>query len=295
MEKTEKESAIKKFVASVKSPARGAHSRVGSGFSLSEIKAAGKTVMLLKELNIKIDYFRNTSHEWNIQQLKTLKPPKKKESDKEPYLSKEERIKARRKVKKKVRPPKEKELIPEIDEDIFYEADEIKAKPDKTVAKSKKAPKPKPVAKAKPTAAIKAKTPKPPKVKPKPAIKTKPKPTIKAKTPEPPKTKVKPVVKAKPKPAIKTKTPKPPKTKVKPAAKAKPEKVPVAKEEPTGLPLNKLSGLGAATSKKFIELGVKTVEDLVEEDADELAMLISGVSADRIKKWMQEGTELLEK
>ena len=59
--------------------------------------------------------------------------------------------------------------------------------------------------------------------------------------------------------------------------------------------MSNLSGLGSATSKKFIELGVKNVQDLLEEDADELAMLISGVSADRIKKWMQEGKGLLEK
>ncbi len=272
MEKTEKESAIKKIVASVKSPARDAHSRVGSGFSLSEIKAAGKTIMLLKELNIKIDYFRNSAHNWNIQQLKTLRPPEKKKSEKEPYLTKEERIKARRKrAKKRVKPAVEVERIPEIEEDIFYEADEIESIPEKKAAKIKPAPKPKPAAKAKPT------------------------PTIKAKTPEPPKTKIKPAAKAKPTPTIKAKTPEPPKTKVKPAPKAKPKKAPVVEEEPTGIPLNKLSGLGAATAKKFAELGVKSVQDLLEEDADELAMLISGVSADRIKKWMQEGKDLLEK
>ena len=288
MEETEKESAIKKIVASVKSPARDAHSRVGSGFSLSEIKAAGKTIMLLKELNIKIDYFRNSAHNWNIQQLKTLRPPEKKKSEKEPYLTKEERIKARRKrAKKRVKPAVEVERIPEIEEDIFYEADEIEAIPEKKAAKSKPAPKPKPAAKAKPKPAIKAKTPEPPKAKPTPAIK--------AKTPEPPKTKIKPAAKAKPTPTIKAKTPEPPKTKVKPAPKAKPKKAPVVKEEPTGIPLNKLSGLGAATAKKFAELGVKSVQDLLEEDADELAMLISGVSADRIKKWMQEGKDLLEK
>jgi len=45
---------------------------------LAEIKAAGKTIALLKELNVKIDYFRKSTHEWNIEQLKALKPLKKK-------------------------------------------------------------------------------------------------------------------------------------------------------------------------------------------------------------------------
>ena len=267
MEKTEIESAKKKIVASVKSPARDAHLRVGQGFSLAEIKAAGKTVILLKELNIKIDYFRKTAHEWNIQQLKALKPLKRKKKEKEPYLSKEERIKSRQKVKKRVRPTKEVELVPEIEEELFYEADEVTEIPEKPSVKPKPAPKEKPIpaAKAEPAPAIKTKTPAP-------EVKTKtPAPAIKTKTPAP---------------VIKAKTPAPP-PKTKPA--------PEVKEEPTGIPLTELSGLGVATAKKFKELGVTYVPDLLEEDADELAMLIGGVSADRIKKWMQEGKELLNK
>ncbi|GAG54720.1 unnamed protein product [marine sediment metagenome] len=89
--------------------------------------------------------------------------------------------------------------------------------------------------------------------------------------------------KAKPAPAAKSK----------PATKAKPK--PAPKPEEIEIPLAKLSGLGSATAKKFKELGVNSVEGLIEEDPEELAMLISGVSADRIKKWVQEGKELLNK
>ena len=283
MEKTEIESAKKKIVASVKSPARDAHLRVGQGFSLAEIKAAGKTVILLKELNIKIDYFRKTAHEWNIQQLKALKPLKRKKKEKEPYLSKEKRIKSRQKAIKRVRPAKEVELVPEIEEELFYEADEVTEIPEKPSVKPKPAPKEKPIPAAKATPALtpKAKPKKEAKAEPAPAIKTKtPAPEVKTKTPAP-------AIKTKtPAPAIKAKTPAPP-PKTKPA--------PEVKEEPTGIPLTELSGLGAATAKKFKVLGVTYVPDLLEEDADELAMLIGGVSADRIKKWMQEGKELLNK
>ena len=82
-------------------------------------------------------------------------------------------------------------------------------------------------------------------------------------------------------------------------AKAKPKKEKakraVKKEEAAqkGTPLSSLSGLGPATVSKFKELGVETVEQLIEEDPDELAALIKGVSKDRIKKWIEEGKGLL--
>jgi hypothetical protein len=52
--------------------------------------------------------------------------------------------------------------------------------------------------------------------------------------------------------------------------------------------------LGAATAKKFIELGVDTVETLCKEDPEELAQLIKGVSAERLKKWIEEGKEIIK-
>ena len=259
MEKTElaEKASLK---ASVKSPAREALLREGRGFSLAEIKKAGKTVLILKELNINIDYFRKSVHEWNVQQLKNLKISKKKKEKEKTYLPKEERIKARkRKAKKKVVKIKEEEVVPELEDELFYEADDVEIVPKKIIKKTKPAPKVKTPAKAKPAPAVKTKTPEP-------AIKTKtPKPAIKTKTP---------------KSAVKTKTPKP---------------APKVKEEPTGIPLTKLSGFGSATSKKFSELGIHNVEELLDEDAEEIAMLISGVSADKIKKWIEEGKELLNK
>ncbi|TFG25689.1 MAG: hypothetical protein EU529_00315 [Promethearchaeota archaeon] len=90
-------------------------------------------------------------------------------------------------------------------------------------------------------------------------------------------------------PKVKT----PPKTKLTPATKAKPK--PAPKPEEIEISLSKLSGLGSATAKKFQDLGVNSVEGLIKEDPEELAMLISGVSADRIKKWVEEGKELLNK
>ena len=89
------------------------------------------------------------------------------------------------------------------------------------------------------------------------------------------------------------------KEKVKPTKKEKTiipkikevEKAPI---QSTGKPLTDLSGLGAATAKKFIELGVDTIEALCEENPEELASLIKGVTEDRIKKWIEEGKELIK-
>jgi len=221
-DKTENIATVKNTIATVKSPSREGHIREGNGFSLTEIKAAGKTNAFLKELNIKIDYFRKSTHEWNIEQLKALKPLKKKETKKKPYSPKEERIKAsrKRKVKKKKIPKEKIEIVPEIEKEEI-----VQPIPKKTVIE----------------------------------------------------------------PKVKT----PPKTKLAPAIEAKPE--PTPKPEEIEIPLTNLSGLGSATAKKFKDLGVNSVEGLVKEDPEELAMLISGVSADRIKKWVEEGKELLNK
>ena len=83
------------------------------------------------------------------------------------------------------------------------------------------------------------------------------------------------------------------KTKVTPVAKEKPKKKKKEKKEEKGTQLTKLSGLGAATEKKFQEVGVTNIEELVKEKPEELEMLIQGISAQRIIKWIEEGKELL--
>lgn len=84
------------------------------------------------------------------------------------------------------------------------------------------------------------------------------------------------------------------KVKPKKKEKAKPKKADKSKKEELGIALTELSGLGAATAKKFIELGVDTVETLCKEDPEELAQLIKGVSPDRLKKWIEEGKEIIK-
>jgi len=81
----------KNIMAVVISPAKDAHKREAKGFSLSEIKEAGKTPELLRALNINIDYFRRSKHESNIEQLKKLKPVSKKVKKKKPYVFKEKK------------------------------------------------------------------------------------------------------------------------------------------------------------------------------------------------------------
>ena len=78
--------------------------------------------------------------------------------------------------------------------------------------------------------------------------------------------------------------------------RVKKEPKPVKKELPKAetTKLTSLSGLGPATAKKFEELGVSCVEELVKEDPAELASLIKGVSEDRIKSWISECKELLQ-
>ena len=190
-----------KLIAVVKSPSKDAHLREGEGFSLNEIKQAGKTVKLLEDLNIKIDYFRKSVHNENIEKLKSIEVPKKKGKKREPFVKKE-----------------------------------------------------------------KKKTPFKPKIE---------------------KLKVKRVVKPKVTPA--KPVPKPIKKE-----KVKPAKIEKVKVEPVGIPLTNLSGLGAATAKKFVELGVNTIEELIKENPEELAALIKGVSLDRLQKWIDEGKELIK-
>lgn len=189
------------FIAIVKSPSKDAHLRVGKGFSLNEIMQAGKTVKLLEDLNIKIDYLRNSVYNENVEKLKLIEVPKKKGKKREPFVKKE---KKRTPFKPKVEKPKIKRVV------------KPKARPAKPVPKPKK------------------------------------------------KEKIKPV---------------------------KIEKVPIP---PSGTPLTDLPGLGTAIAKKFIELGVNNIEDLIKENPEEIVALIKGVSLERLIKWINEGKEIIK-
>ena len=80
-----------KFYPTIKSPSRETHMRKGTGFSLTEIKEAGKTVQSLHELNIPVDYFRKSTHKDNVERLKKLKIEIKKGPKKKPYVFKEKK------------------------------------------------------------------------------------------------------------------------------------------------------------------------------------------------------------
>jgi predicted flap endonuclease-1-like 5' DNA nuclease len=74
----------------VKSPSKDAHLKAGKGFSLSEIEASGHSISVIKKLKIKIDYFRNSSHEDNISLLKSINIPASKDK-REPFVQKEKK------------------------------------------------------------------------------------------------------------------------------------------------------------------------------------------------------------
>ncbi|MBY8985776.1 MAG: hypothetical protein KGD65_11945 [Candidatus Lokiarchaeota archaeon] len=194
-----------KLIATVKSPARESFLREGKGYSLKEIQEAGGNINQLRELNINIDYFRKSSHPENVEKLKTLKVPKKKEKSRSPFVKKE-------KKRTEFKPKKEK----------------VKAKPKEILEEPSE------------------------------------KPTVKKKADTVKKEKIKTVKKGK------------------------------VKIEEKGRPLTELSGLGAATAKKFTEIGVETIEVLIEENPEELSSLISGVSKERLEKWIEEGKELIK-
>jgi predicted flap endonuclease-1-like 5' DNA nuclease len=193
-----------KPIATVKSPSKKSHIRKGVGFSLREIKEAGKEINQIKQLNIKIDYMRKSSNPENVKKLKELKIPKREGKKREPFVKKQ-------KKRTPFKPEKEK----------------AKVAPKKAVEK----------------------VPKKPAAKPKPKLKKE---------------------------------------------KAKPEEVEQIKIEPSGTPLTELSGLGTATAKKFMEIGVNNIEELCKEDPEEIAALIRGVSIKRLKKWIGEGKDLIK-
>jgi predicted flap endonuclease-1-like 5' DNA nuclease len=194
------------LIATVKSPAIKASVRKGKGYSLKEMRDAGRNVNQLKELNIQIDFFRRSSYPENVEKLKTLKVSEKKGKKRSSFVKKERKRTTFKLTKEK------------------------------------------------------------PKVKPKEILVDTPK-----------------------KPAVKKKRGAVKKEKLKPVKKEK------AKIEEIGIPLTNLSGLGAATAKKFAELGVGSVEELSKEDPEELASLIKGVSLERLVKWIEEGKELIKR
>jgi len=135
------ENTEKKIVATIKSPTRGVGYREGHGFSLAEIAASGKSLRQIKDLKLKIDYFRKSAHNENIELLKTVKITQKKEKKGKKikrYVPKEKRIKkAKPKIKKKT--PVKEELPPD-EEPIIEKKPKEKASPIKKV----KVKKPKP-------------------------------------------------------------------------------------------------------------------------------------------------------
>ena len=217
----------------VKSPSREAHLRKGSGFSLGEIKAAGKNIQMIKKLRVRIDFFRKSVLESNVEQLKKLKAAEKKGKKRPPFVRREKKVGVRKKKeKKKVKPIEKVEVLPK-----------------------------EPAVKATPIT----------------------------------KQKVKPRVKTKEAPEVIEQVEKVIVEKVPPIEKETLKKKEKVKKEEEGTSLTKLSGLGAASQKKFKEVGVNNIEELLTENPEELGMLISGISAQRIKKWIDEGKELLNK
>ncbi len=70
------------------------------------------------------------------------------------------------------------------------------------------------------------------------------------------------------------------------------EEAKVPEEEP--IALTELTGCGPATASKFAQIGISSIQDLIEEDPEELVLLTKGVSLERIKEWQDEAKKLLE-
>jgi len=124
------ENAEGKLISMVKSPSKKANLRKSSGFSIVEVKASGKTVALLKQLKIKIDYHRKSLYKENVELLKSIKTPKRKGA-KRPYTPKEKVIK-REKFKEKV----EKKPIKKTEEKKAPKSKEKPTKAEKTPVKA---------------------------------------------------------------------------------------------------------------------------------------------------------------
>ncbi len=135
----------KNIMAVVISPAKDAHKREAKGFSLSEIKEAGKTPELLRALNVNVDYFRKSKHELNVEQLKKLKPVSKKVKKKKPYVFKEKKrtpfklkVEKVRKKPAKVEKTEQKPKITKKAPPPKKEIEEVELKPAKKEKKEKK-------------------------------------------------------------------------------------------------------------------------------------------------------------
>lgn len=84
--------------------------RKGKGFSEEEIKKAGMTIAIAKKLKIVIDPRRKSAHDFNVAELKKLKPPEKKPKVKK--AAKAAKPKAPKPEKKPVKKAKEKPKKP---------------------------------------------------------------------------------------------------------------------------------------------------------------------------------------
>ncbi|TFF98175.1 MAG: hypothetical protein EU547_02275 [Promethearchaeota archaeon] len=105
--------------AMVISPSRKHHLREGNGFSLPEIKEAGKTIYLVKQHGIKIDYNRSSVHDFNVKKLKTLEPIERKGPKREPFVKKEKkRTPFKPKKSKEKDREEEAEEIEQVEEEI---------------------------------------------------------------------------------------------------------------------------------------------------------------------------------
>ncbi|MHA1192014.1 MAG: hypothetical protein ACTSP9_06915 [Promethearchaeota archaeon] len=115
----------------VKSPARDAHLKVGQGFSLSEIEASGHSLELIKKLNVKIDYFRKSSHKNNVNLLKSIKTTASKDKKREPFIQKEKkRTPFKPKTKKTRKKPTPATIVKDTKSDV-----KPKEKPKKAIKK----------------------------------------------------------------------------------------------------------------------------------------------------------------
>jgi len=130
-----------KLYPTIKSPSREHHIRKGTGFSLTEIKEAGKTIQSLYELNIPVDHFRKSTHKDNVEKLKKLKTVEKKGKKKKPYVYKE-------KKRTPFKPKKEKVVKKPIKEEVAVKKPAPKKKP-KPIKKEKIKLEPKKVKKEK--------------------------------------------------------------------------------------------------------------------------------------------------
>ncbi len=58
-----------------------------------------------------------------------------------------------------------------------------------------------------------------------------------------------------------------------------------------GTPLTVLKGLGSKTAEKLKEVGIESVEDLAEEDAEALSKA-TGISASKLASWIDEAKKM---